>query len=162
MDSPNFVGPAEAGQWLDDREPVISFELNGDAKAYPLQILTWHEIVNDQVGGTPVAVTFCPLCNSAIVFDRRLEGVVLDFGTSGRLRHSDLIMWDRQTQSWWQQLTGDAIVGQLTGRATGFPACRNSNLGPPSKKPIPKAASCRGTRDPCAATARTPTAATTM
>ncbi len=120
LDSPNFVEPAEAGQWLGDREPVISFELNGDARAYPLQILTWHEIVNDQVGGTPVAVTFCPLCNSAIVFDRRLEGVTLDFGTSGRLRHSDLIMWDRQTQSWWQQLTGNAIVGQLTGRQLDF------------------------------------------
>ncbi|MGB5882321.1 MAG: DUF3179 domain-containing protein, partial [Thermoanaerobaculia bacterium] len=101
--------------WLEDQEPVISFEINGEAKAYPLQILTWHEIVNDVVGGVPVAVTFCPLCNSAIVFDRRLGGVLYDFGVSGNLRSSDLIMWDRQTHSWWQQLTGEAIVGELTG-----------------------------------------------
>ena len=97
-------------------EPVISFEVDGDARAYPLQILTWHEIVNDVVGGVPVTVTFCPLCNSAIVFDRRLEGVVYDFGVSGNLRNSDPIMWDRQTESWWQQFTGEGIVGVLAGK----------------------------------------------
>ena len=120
LDSPSFVSPDDADAWLANREPVISFELNGEAKAYPLQILTWHEIVNDEVGGVPVIVTFCPLCNSAIVFDRRLDGVVLDFGTSGRLRNSDLIMWDRQTESWWQQLTGEAIIGKLTGHTLEF------------------------------------------
>ena len=120
LDSPSFVSPDDADAWLANREPVISFELNGEAKAYPLQILTWHEIVNDEVGGVPVIVTFCPLCNSAIVFDRRLDGAVLDFGTSGRLRNSDLIMWDRQTESWWQQLTGEAIVGTLTGHTLEF------------------------------------------
>ena len=120
LDSPSFVSPDDADAWLANREPVISFELNGEAKAYPLQILTWHEIVNDEVGGVPVIVTFCPLCNSAIVFDRRLDGVVLDFGTSGRLRNSDLIMWDRQTESWWQQLTGEAIIGTLTGHTLEF------------------------------------------
>ena len=120
LDSPSFVSPDDADAWLANREPVISFELNGEAKAYPLQILTWHEIVNDKVGGVPVIVTFCPLCNSAIVFDRRLDGVVLDFGTSGRLRNSDLIMWDRQTESWWQQLTGEAIIGKLTGHTLEF------------------------------------------
>ena len=120
LDSPVFVSPDDADAWLASQEPVISFELNGEAKAYPLQILTWHEIVNDEIGGVPVIVTFCPLCNSAIVFDRRLDGVVLDFGTSGRLRNSDLIMWDRQTESWWQQLTGEAIVGQLTGHMLEF------------------------------------------
>ena len=120
LDSPSFVNPDAADQWLGDKEPVISFELNGEARAYPLQILTWHEIVNDEVGGVPVTVTFCPLCNSAIVFDRRLEGVTLDFGTSGRLRNSDLIMWDRQTESWWQQFTGEAIIGRLTGHTLDF------------------------------------------
>ena len=120
LDSPSFVSPDDADAWLANQEPVISFELNGEAKAYPLQILTWHEIVNDEVGGVPVIVTFCPLCNSAIVFDRRLDGVVLDFGTSGRLRNSDLIMWDRQTESWWQQLTGEAIIGKLTGHTLEF------------------------------------------
>ena len=115
-----FTSIAEADSWLEAQEPVILFENAGDARAYPLQILTWHEIVNDEVGGLPVSVTFCPLCNSGIVFDRRLEGVVYDFGTSGNLRNSDLIMWDRQTESWWQQLTGKAIVGELTGQMLIF------------------------------------------
>ncbi len=70
-------------------------------RAYPLQILTWHEIVNDVVGGTPVAVTFCPLCNSSIVFDRAVLGETLRFGVSGNLRNSDLIMWDNATENWW-------------------------------------------------------------
>ena len=90
--------------------------LSSDAKAYPLQILTWHEIVNAVVGGVPVSATFCPLCNAAIVFDRRLDGTVYDFGTSGKLRRSDLVMWDRQTESWWQQFTGEGIVGELAGK----------------------------------------------
>ena len=115
IDDPRFVSVEDADQWLEEKEPVIVLEIDGEAKAYPLQILTWHEIVNDTLAGAPVSVTFCPLCNSALVFDRRLDGEVYDFGVSGNLRNSDLIMWDRQTQSWWQQLTGEAIVGQLTG-----------------------------------------------
>ena len=120
LDEPRFTTPEDADRWLGDKEPVIAFELNGDARAYPLQILVWHEIVNDVVGGVPVAVTFCPLCNTAIVFERTLEGVVYDFGTSGKLRNSDLVMWDRQTESWWQQFTGEAIVGELTGKKLMF------------------------------------------
>ena len=120
LDDPKFTTPEQADQWLGDAEPVISFEINGDARAFPLQILTWHEVVNDGVGGVPVVVTFCPLCNSAIVFDRTLDGVVHDFGVSGKLRNSDLIMWDRQTESWWQQFTGEAIVGELTGKKLTF------------------------------------------
>jgi len=120
IDDPKFTTFQDADTWLGNQEPVIAFELNGDARAYPLQILTWHEIVNDEVGGVPVAVTFCPLCNAAIVFDRRLDGVVYDFGTSGKLRKSDLVMWDRQTESWWQQFTGEAIVGELTGKKLIF------------------------------------------
>ena len=120
LDNPTFTTISDADGWLGSKEPVIAFEINGDARAYPLQILTWHEIVNDVVGGVPVAVTFCPLCNSAIVFDRRLGQIVYDFGTSGNLRNSDLIMWDRQTQSWWQQFTGEAIVGELTGTRLTF------------------------------------------
>ena len=116
IDNPRFVTVEAADQWLESQEPVVSFELDGEATAYPLQILTWHEIVNDTVADVPVAVTFCPLCNSALVFDRRLNGMVYDFGVSGNLRNSDLIMWDRQTQSWWQQLTGEAIAGELTGQ----------------------------------------------
>ena len=120
IDDPKFIDFDEADQYLERLEPVISFEINGDVRAYPLQILTWHEIVNDVVGGVPVAVTFCPLCNSAIVFDRTLDGVVHRFGVSGNLRHSDLIMWDRDTESWWQQLSGEAIVGELTGKKLTF------------------------------------------
>ena len=78
-------------------------------------ILIWHEIVNDELGGRPIAVSYCPLCNSSLVFDRRVDGETLTFGTTGNLRNSDLVMWDRQTESWWQQLTGDAVVGELTG-----------------------------------------------
>jgi hypothetical protein len=115
LDDPTFVAVPAADTWLGTREPVILFEHKGDARAYPLQIMTWHEIVNDEVGGIPVTVTFCPLCNSAITFDRRLNGVVYDFGASGSLRNSDLVMWDRQTESWWQQFTGEAIIGELTG-----------------------------------------------
>jgi hypothetical protein len=115
IDDPGFVTIEDAANWVVDREPVVSFELNGISRAYPLQILMWHEIVNDVVGGEPVSVTFCPLCNTAIVFERTLDGVVYDFGTSGKLRNSDLVMWDRQTESWWQQFTGEAIVGELTG-----------------------------------------------
>ncbi len=115
IDHPRFVSVEQGDRWLHDREPVVVVDLGGEAKAYPLQILIWHEIVNDAVGGVPVAVTYCPLCNTALVFDRRVEDRVLDFGTTGRLRHSDLVMYDRQTESWWQQATGEAIVGAYTG-----------------------------------------------
>lgn len=120
IDKPAFETVQAAGKWLKPREPVILLESNGDARAYPLQILIWHEIVNDRVGGLPVTITFCPLCNTAIAFDRRLTGRVLDFGTTGRLRFSDLVMYDRQTESWWQQVTGEAIVGDLTGKRLTF------------------------------------------
>lgn len=117
---------AEADSWLPPREPVIQLAVGSEARAYPLQILIWHEIVNDQAG-VPVAVTFCPLCNTAIAFDRRVDGRVLDFGTTGNLRYSDLVMWDRQTESWWQQITGEAIVGKLTDEPAG-----NTGHGPPA------------------------------
>jgi hypothetical protein len=127
IDRPSFVEPDEAGAWLADNEPVVVYEEHGDARAYPLQILIWHEIVNDTVGGRPVTITFCPLCNTAIAFDRRLDGVTYDFGTTGNLRRSDLVMWDRQTESWWQQITGEAIVGELAGaRLTPVPAAIQS------------------------------------
>jgi hypothetical protein len=115
IDVPMFVSVEEAGDWLSEREPVIELVHEGIARAYPIQILVWHEIVNDEIGGTPVAVTFCPLCNTALVFDRRVSGRVLDFGTTGNLRNSDLVMYDRQTESWWQQFGGEAVVGELTG-----------------------------------------------
>lgn len=119
IDDPQFVPVSEAGD-LGPTEPVIGLTINGDARAYPLRILTWHEIVNDVVGGVPVAVTYCPLCNAAIVFDRTVDGAVLEFGTTGKLRKSDLVMYDRQTESWWQQFLGEAIVGELTGKKLRF------------------------------------------
>jgi hypothetical protein len=116
IDEPKFESVTQADGWLAPKEPVIHVAIGNDVRAYPLQILVWHEIVNDEVHGVPVAVTFCPLCNTAITFDRRLGDQTLDFGTTGNLRHSDLVMWDRQTESWWQQITGEAIVGELTGQ----------------------------------------------
>ncbi len=115
IDRPRFTSQEAAAHWLDAGEPVIVFQHNGDERAYPLQILIFHEIVNDTVGGLPVAVTFCPLCNASIVFDRRVAGAVFDFGTTGKLRKSDLVMYDRQTESWWQQFTGTGIVGTHAG-----------------------------------------------
>ena len=102
IDTPVFVDVAKADAWLQGREPVVVVQSNDSAKAYPLQVLIWHEIVNDTVGQEPITVTFCPLCNSAMAFKRTVGDQVLDFGTTGRLRYSDLIMWDRQTESWWQ------------------------------------------------------------
>ena len=115
-----FETVADPPDYMNDADPVISLDINGEARAYPLAILISHEIVNDEVGGVPVSVTYCPLCNTAIVFDRRVNGRILDFGTSGNLRNSDLVMWDRQTESWWQQITGEAIVGELTGTKLDF------------------------------------------
>jgi Protein of unknown function (DUF3179) len=115
VDRPTFAPLAHA-TFLKPAEPVIELVVEGEARAYPIQILIWHEIVNDEVAGRPVAVTFCPLCNTAIVFDRRVNGRTLDFGVSGKLRNSDLVMYDRQTESWWQQFGGEALVGALTGK----------------------------------------------
>ena len=120
IDNPQFISVEEADAWLKPQEPVILFQIDDDARAYPLQILIWHEIVNDVVGGVPVVVTFCPLCNTVIAFERTVDGRVLDFGTTGRLRYSNLVMYDRQTESWWQQATGEAIVGELTGKRLTF------------------------------------------
>ena len=117
IDAPAFRPVAEEER-LAPREPVIALEMEGAvARAYPVRYLMWHEIVNDVVGGVPVAVTFCPLCNSALTFDRRTEAGTLTFGVSGKLRHSDMIMFDRETESWWQQARGEAIVGEMTGTA---------------------------------------------
>jgi Protein of unknown function (DUF3179) len=100
----------------------VSLTLGGETRAYPVQILIFHEIVNDTVGGVPVAVTYCPLCNSAIAFDRRVAGRVVTFGTSGKLLYSNLVMYDRQTRSLWHQLAGQAVAGLLTGtRLTAYP-----------------------------------------
>lgn len=120
IDNPLFTSVSEADEYLQDLEPVIFFQVGEDARAYPLQVLTWHEIVNDVVDGKPVAITFCPLCNTAIAFDATFDGQELDFGTTGRLRFSNLIMYDRQTETWWQQATGEGIAGEYAGEQLTF------------------------------------------
>ena len=118
IDEPKFVPVTEAPAYMKPREPVVAVVVNGEAKAYSLAMLMWHEIVNDTIGGLPVTVTFCPLCNTGITFERVVDGQELTFGTSGMLRNSDLVMWDRQTQSWWQQITGEALVGDFAANDT--------------------------------------------
>jgi hypothetical protein len=120
IDDPKFLAPGDAG-YLTDREPVLAVEVGGEAKAYPLQIMTWHEIVNDTIGGVPVSVTYCPLCNTGIAFERpTIDGELLDFGTSGKLYNANLVMYDRQTETYWAQATGQAIVGELVGEQLTF------------------------------------------
>ena len=114
IDTPRFQKVSELTA-IGPLEPVLSLVIDGDARAYPLRVLLWHEIVNDVVGGSPVLVSYCPLCNSGVVFDRRVNGQVLEFANTGRIRHFDMVMYDRQSESWWQQFTGKAIVGDLSG-----------------------------------------------
>ena len=122
IDDPQFVALGEVSQ-IGDLEPVLSIGINGDFRAYPLQVLLFHEIVNDTVGGVPVVVSYCAFCNSGIVFDRRLDGEVLEFGNTGTYRHFGMVMYDKATQSWWQQFVGEAVVGELLGEElTAIPA----------------------------------------
>jgi len=108
--------PAVEIKDVGELEPVLSIGIKGDFRAYPLRLLLWHEIVNDVVGGRPLLISYCPLCNSGVVFDRRLaDGQVLEFGNTGRLRHFDMVMYDKATESWWQQFEGRAIIGGLAG-----------------------------------------------
>lgn len=120
LDEPTFQNLEEAAGWLTERDPVMVVALEGEARAYPLRILTAHEIVNDKIGDIPVVITYCPLCNSALVFDARFDGHELAFGTSGWLRNSDLVMYDRTTDSLWQQFTGEGIVGEYAGEVLTF------------------------------------------
>ncbi len=115
LSNPQFIQADEETR-IGHREPVITVEMDGEMpRAYPVRYLIWHEIVNDGIGEVPVAVTFCPLCNSGVTFDRRVGGATLTFGVSGKLRHSDMIMYDRETESWWQQAIGTGIVGMYAG-----------------------------------------------
>ena len=114
IDNPNFA-EITGSQFVSDSDIVIGLEINGDARAYPLFILVWHEIVNDSVGGTPVAVTYCPLCYTNQVFERIIDGNEVEFGTSGKLYQSNLLMYDRWTESYWSQGLGLAVTGELSG-----------------------------------------------
>jgi len=114
IDRPRFLAAEQAG-YLDDQAPVLGLALDGDAKAYPVAIMNWHEIVNDRIGGRPVSVTFCPLCGSGIAFSAEVGGRKLDFGVSGLLYNSDMLLYDRQSESLWSQLMGEAVSGPLKG-----------------------------------------------
>ena len=114
IDSPVFAEISNS-QFMSDSDTVIGLVINGEAKAYPIFILVWHEIINDKVGGIPVAVTYCPLCYTNQVFERIIDGVEVEFGTSGKLYNSNLLMYDRLTESYWSQALGIAVKGELTG-----------------------------------------------
>ncbi|MGB3829077.1 MAG: DUF3179 domain-containing protein [Ornithinimicrobium sp.] len=114
IDEPSFETASQV-DWLTAEEPVLSLTVGEDTRAYPLRVMTWHEIVNDTVGGKPLAVTYCPLCNSGVAFEREVGGEVTTFGTSGRLYQDNLVMYDRQSESLWPQLTGQASIGVRTG-----------------------------------------------
>ncbi|HKG41387.1 MAG TPA: DUF3179 domain-containing protein [Nitrososphaeraceae archaeon] len=117
IDDPKFISVQEAGRFLEDSDFVLGLNINGDIRAYPLQILVWHEIVNDNVGGIPVAVTYCPLCFTNQVFNRSLDDgqEVVEFGTSGKLYNSNLVMYDRTSKSLWSQAMAEGIVGKYAG-----------------------------------------------
>lgn len=116
IDDPKFESMSDAAKWLNGNEPVIAYIVNGNAKAYPLQILMYHEIVNDQLEDQKIAVTYCPLCNAAMVFSRSYSKEEFIFGTTGKVHTSNLVMYDRQSESWWLQFTGEAVVGKHTGK----------------------------------------------
>ncbi len=114
IDNPKFA-EIQDSRFMSSSDTVIGLEINGEAKAYPIFILVWHEIVNDYVGGVPVSVTYCPLCYTNQVFERVIDGQEVEFGTSGKLYNSNLLMYDRYTESYWSQALGIAVKGELTG-----------------------------------------------
>ncbi len=116
IDNPKYVTVAEADEWIQDNELVLALLYKDVKRVYPLQIMTWHEIVNDKVAGDPLLITYCPLCGSGIAFERTIDGEEVEFGTSGKLYNSNLVMYDRKTNSYWTQIGGQAIVGELTGK----------------------------------------------
>ena len=115
IDNPKFVTVSEANEWIQDNELVLAIEYNGIERVYPLQILVFHEIVNDIIGGDPILITYCPLCGSGIAYRGEINGERVEFGTSGKLYNSNLVMYDRKTDSYWSQIDGISIVGELTG-----------------------------------------------
>lgn len=115
IDTPKYESVSDASKWLANREPGAIVQIDGDARFFALSIMNRHEIVNTEIGDVPVVVTYCPLCNTALAFERRIDEEVLRFGVSGLLRNSDLVMWDARTVSLWQQITGESVVGQFSG-----------------------------------------------
>ncbi len=114
LDTPLFVGP-DGAEFLLENEPVFGIVINGDARAYPLRILDWHEMANDVVGGEPVSIAYCTLCGSAVLYRTTVEGEVFTFSSSGLLYDSNKLMYDRGTDTLWNQLTGQPVLGPLVG-----------------------------------------------
>jgi len=115
IDKPQFESVQEAS-WLQESDVVFAIDYMGVQRAYPQRILNWHEIVNDTIVSDPVAITFCPLCGSALAFERKVDGVITELGVSGKLHNSDLVMYDRYEGNLWQQITGEGIVGEAARR----------------------------------------------
>ena len=115
IDNPKFVSVREADEWIEDNELVLAIVYRGVKRVYPLQIMVWHEILNDWIGGDPILITYCPLCGSGIAYERKIDGKEVEFGTSGKLYNSNLVMYDRKTNTYWTQIDGLAVVGELTG-----------------------------------------------
>lgn len=115
IDSPQFVMSSEGASLYTGTEKALVVEHNGIIKLYPVAILNWHEVVNDTIGGLPIVVTYCPLCGTGIVFERSVNGTILEFGVSGLLYQSDVLLYDRQTESLWSQLMFKAVSGQHSG-----------------------------------------------
>lgn len=116
IDNPKFISASEADQFLKPDDPVLGLDYKGVARAYPHRIINWHEIVNDTVAGDPVLVTYCPLCFTGIAFERKIDGSQTSFGVSGKLYKSNLVMYDRSTETLWNQLGGEAIIGEHLGK----------------------------------------------
>ena len=120
IDNPKYVSVKEADEWIEDNELVLALIYKGVKRVYPLQILVWHEIVNDNIAGDPLLITYCPLCGSGIAFEGKIDvggkRKEVEFGTSGKLYNSNLVMYDRETQTYWTQIDGKAIIGELTGQ----------------------------------------------
>lgn len=127
VDDPQFK-PVSDETDIAETEPVVTVLINGKGRAYPLRYLMFHEIVNDTFESKPISVTFCPLCNSSVVFERVLDGKTVEFGTTGKLHNSDLVMYDRLTETWWQQYNGTGIVGELVGKKLKVVASRLESL----------------------------------
>jgi hypothetical protein len=115
IDDPIYVSVEEADKWIEDDELVLAMEYQNVVRVYPLQIMVWHEIVNDHINGDPILVTYCPLCGSGIAYYRLIQGKEVEFGTSGKLYNSNLIMYDRLTETYWTQIDGIAVYGELVG-----------------------------------------------
>ncbi len=115
IDSPEYVSVSDADEWIEDNELVLAIIYKGKKRVYPLQVLVWHEIANDFIEGDPILITYCPLCGSGIAYERKINGEEVEFGTSGKLYNSNLVMYDRKTNSYWTQIDGIAIIGELTG-----------------------------------------------